>query len=171
GESSVVTEAMPGAVTYRISVTAFDVVSAEPTHSPRTERSYERGRNTHDKKTRSGHPDRAGAAADHGRRYRAPALRNDRPISDRARRLGVRGERRQPQSVAGRHDDGERPLQEASLAGQRSDVLPAPSPVRQAFRRAERAGRRDRRAHSVARRREHRDGSRRRRDDADPAPS
>jgi hypothetical protein len=32
GESSFVLEAMPGAVAYRISVTAFDVVSAEPTH-------------------------------------------------------------------------------------------------------------------------------------------
>ena len=32
GESSFVIEAMPGAATYRISVTAFDVVSAEPTH-------------------------------------------------------------------------------------------------------------------------------------------
>jgi hypothetical protein len=32
GESSFVMEAMPGAVTYRMSVTAFDVVSAEPTH-------------------------------------------------------------------------------------------------------------------------------------------
>ena len=31
-ESSFVIEAMPGAVAYRISVTAFDVVSAEPTH-------------------------------------------------------------------------------------------------------------------------------------------
>jgi hypothetical protein len=32
GESSFVIEAMPGAVTYRMSVTAFDVVSAAPTH-------------------------------------------------------------------------------------------------------------------------------------------
>jgi hypothetical protein len=32
GESSFVIEAVPGAVAYRISVTAFDVVSAEPTH-------------------------------------------------------------------------------------------------------------------------------------------
>jgi hypothetical protein len=31
GESSFVFEAMPGAVTYRMSVTAFDVVLAEPT--------------------------------------------------------------------------------------------------------------------------------------------
>jgi hypothetical protein len=32
GESSFVIEEMPGAVTYRMSVIAFDVVSAEPTH-------------------------------------------------------------------------------------------------------------------------------------------
>ena len=31
-QSSFVIEAMPGAVTYRISVSAFDVVSADPTH-------------------------------------------------------------------------------------------------------------------------------------------
>jgi hypothetical protein len=31
GESSFVTEAMPGAVTYRITVIAFDIVSVEPT--------------------------------------------------------------------------------------------------------------------------------------------
>jgi hypothetical protein len=31
GESSFVTEAMPGAVTYRITVISFDIVSVEPT--------------------------------------------------------------------------------------------------------------------------------------------
>jgi len=31
-QSSFVIEAMPGAVTYRISVSAFDVVSTDPTH-------------------------------------------------------------------------------------------------------------------------------------------
>jgi hypothetical protein len=31
GESSCVTEAMPGAATYRITVISFDIVSAEPT--------------------------------------------------------------------------------------------------------------------------------------------
>src|SRR5262245_53708437 len=46
-----------------------------------------------------------------------------------------------------RHDYAARPLQEAPLAGQRADVLPAAPPLRQALRRAERAGGCHRRAH------------------------
>ena len=64
-----------------------------------------------------------------------------------------------------------RPVQEAPLAGRGAHFLPAPSPLRQALRGAERARRRDRRAHPAARRRQPGDGGRRRGDDAHPAPA
>src|SRR5213596_1242569 len=59
-----------------------------------------------------------------------------------------------------------RDLQETSLADRRPDVLSASPPVRQALQRAERACRQDRRARSAPGRRERRDGTRCRGDDA-----
>src|SRR2546425_2184036 len=125
----------------------------------------------HDESTHKPNGGRALPPADHPARQGASALRDRGSIANRARRVSLSRQRRQPQPAPGRHHDPPRHVQEAPLASERADLLSAPPALRQALQRAGPAGRRHRRAHPIAGWREHRHGPRRGRDDADPAPA
>src|SRR5712692_8388734 len=130
-----------------------------------------RWRKNYDESTHRPNGGRALPPADDPARQRASALRDRGSIANRARRVSLSRQRRQPQPAPGRHHDPPRHVQEAPLASERADLLSAPPPLRQALQRAGPAGGRHRRADPIARWREHRHGPRRGRDDADPAPA
>src|SRR5438128_9192455 len=128
-------------------------------------------RRDYDESTHRSNGGRALPPADDPARQRASALRDRGSIANRARRLGLSRQHRQPHPAPRRPHDPPRHVQEAPLASERADLLSAPPALRQALQRAGPAGRRHRRAHPIAGWREHRHGPRRGRDDADPAPA
>ena len=150
-------------------VVSFDPARAEGLDRIKGDRRPRRHEQAHPYRRRN-HP-QAGGAADAPAGPRDPAVRPSRPHADCALGERLQGERGEPEPAARRHDDAARSLQEAPLAGGGADVLPAAPAVRQALRGAERAGRRDRRAHPDAGRRQPRHGARRRRDHAHSAPA
>ena len=106
----------------------------------------------------------------HQKGHETQPLWSPHSAADRVGGVSVQGECREPESATRRHHHVARSVQEASLAGCWSDLLPTPPPLRQALRGAEQTCRRNRGARPAPRWGEHRDGPRRGRDDLIPRP-
>src|SRR5262245_20729499 len=79
---------------------------------------------------------RARETAPKERRTCAAGVRNNHAASERIGPESLPGQLQNAQPDSGGYHLSSRPVQEASLAGRRTDLLPAPSPFRQALRGA-----------------------------------